>query len=90
MNKIEKDIKFAGRDNAARIKAEVQIHGRYIARLPVRSAARTIKALRADDYGTRLIVKNTGDGYELWTVVGEPFEDEAACPTLPRRFLLQA
>lgn len=57
-------------DNAASIKKEVQISGRYIARLPSKTAARTIKALTADNYGVKLIAKAL-DGFEMWLVTGE-------------------
>jgi len=60
-------------DNAASIKKEVQDKGRYIARLPSKTAARTIAALVADDYGVKLLAK-MDDGWELWRVVGEPDE----------------
>lgn len=57
-------------DNAASIKKEVQDKGRYIARLPSKTAARTIKALAADDYGVKLIAKAL-DGFEMWLITGE-------------------
>lgn len=64
-------------DTAASIKKAVQVTGRYLARLPSRSAARTIKALTDDGYGARLSCK-TLDGYELWLVVGEPFDEPSS------------
>ena len=57
-------------DNAASIKKEVQDKGRYVARLPSKTAARTIKALLADDYGVRLIAKSL-DCFEMWLITGE-------------------
>ena len=76
----------------ANIKQEVQEHGRSIARLPSRSASRTIRALQNDDYGVRLISK-MGDGWELWEVVGEAFEPplrEKLCVYMPIRCALAA